>query len=85
MVDVADFYENQEPGLGNRFLDDMDRGLCSITKKTNAWPIISDSIRKKVLNRFPYSILYRVKKSTIFILAVMHHRRLPKYWKNRRG
>ena len=37
--------------------------------------------RRKVLHRFPYSVVYEVAESSVTILAVAHHRRLPDYWR----
>lgn len=37
--------------------------------------------RRRVLHRFPYSVVYEVAGSTVTILAVTHHRRKPGYWK----
>jgi len=37
--------------------------------------------RKRVLHRFPYSVIYEVIGSTVTILAVAHHRREPGYWR----
>ena len=36
--------------------------------------------RRRVLHRFPYSVVYEVAESTVTILAIAHHRRLPDYW-----
>jgi plasmid stabilization system protein ParE len=36
--------------------------------------------RRRVLHRFPYSVVYEVTERTVTILAVAHHRRLPNYW-----
>ena len=38
--------------------------------------------RKRVLHRFPYSVIYEVQDNTVTVLAVVHHRRLPGYWKS---
>jgi toxin ParE1/3/4 len=35
------------------------------------------------LNRFPYTVLYRVKNDEIFVTAVAHHSRRPGYWRRR--
>lgn len=37
--------------------------------------------RRRVLHRFPYSVVYEVKGSTVTILAVAHHRRKPNFWR----
>lgn len=36
--------------------------------------------RKRVLHRFPYSVIYEVQANTVTVLAVAHHRRRPGYW-----
>jgi len=38
--------------------------------------------RRRVLRRFPYSVIYEVRTSTVTILAVAHHRRRPDYWRS---
>ncbi len=37
--------------------------------------------RKRVLHRFPYSVVYEVRGHAVTILAVTHHRRKPGYWR----
>ena len=37
--------------------------------------------RRRVLHRFPYSVVYEVLDNTVTILAVTHHRRKPGYWR----
>ncbi len=39
--------------------------------------------RYRVLRRFPYSVVYEVVETTVTILAVAHHRRLPDYWRSK--
>lgn len=39
-------------------------------------------VRKRLLKRFPYSVLYEIAEETITVLAVAHHRRKPAYWKS---
>jgi len=40
-------------------------------------------VRRCLVNRFPFGVLYSVEPTSIFVIAVMHHRRRPDYWKNR--
>ena len=48
----------------------------------DAWPCINSSIRRCLLRRFPYGIIYAYnkQKEEIIVLAVMHLHRDPKYW-----
>ncbi len=45
--------------------------------------ISAQGVRRKVLARFPYSLLYLEGPDYIRIVAVMHHRRRPGYWVER--
>lgn len=40
-----------------------------------------DGNRRRVLHRFPYSVVYEVLGNIVTILAVTHHRRQPNYWR----
>ena len=37
--------------------------------------------RKRMLKRFPYSVIYTLSEKTVTIIAIAHHRRRPKYWR----
>jgi len=36
--------------------------------------------RRRVLRRFPYSIVFLLEPAEIVIVAVAHHKRRPGYW-----
>ncbi len=76
-------YERCEPGLGLDFSIEVRASLQTILRYPDAWPIISEDVRRCLVNRFPYGILYSIEQSQIFVLAVMHLRRHPNYWKER--
>lgn len=40
-------------------------------------------IRRIVMQRFPFNVLYREAGNTVQVLAVAHHRRHPGYWLGR--
>lgn len=77
------YYENLEPGLGYDFASQVFSATQNIIAHPMAWPVMADGIRRCLVNRFPYSVLYAVEGASVFILAVMHLRRYPDYWKDR--
>lgn len=81
--DAADFYEARLPDLGKAFISEVYTTTQRIEKYPLVWPVLADDIRRALLRRFPYGILYAVKQDEIYILAVMHLHRSPEYWKNR--
>ena len=80
---AIDYYEDRDPGLGLDFAIEVHSAIGSILSFPTAWPILEDDMRRCRLRRFPYGIIYSKHKDTIFILAVMHLRRDPDYWKSR--
>jgi hypothetical protein len=55
------YYENEAPGVGLRFVAEVRRGVTFITENPFAAVDVGSGIRRKVLNHFPYSLLYAVE------------------------
>jgi len=77
------YYENEAPGVGLRFVAEVRRGVSFITENPFAAVAVGSGIRRKVLNHFPYSLLYAVVSELIVIVAVAHQKRRPRYWRGR--
>jgi hypothetical protein len=41
-------------------------------------------VRRFLVRRFPFGVLYQVADDEVFIVAVAHLRRRPSYWRGRR-
>lgn len=80
---AIDYYEDKETGLGYDFAVEVYSAIDRIIATPKAWPVIEEDIRRSLVRRFPYGILYSEDKEKIFIVAVMHLCRDPEYWKHR--
>ena len=78
--DAVQYYELESPGLGASFLSEVEHSCNRITEHPEAAPIVLGSIRRRLLRRFPYALLYSIHQDSIRILAVMNLRRRPAYW-----
>ena len=83
MTAAARWYEERAPGLGAALLDEVEAAIARIAASPEAWSIVTDDIRRHVLHRFPFGVLYRVRSDQVFVLAVMHLHREPHYWEHR--
>jgi len=84
LYDAAHYYEKQSSGLGETFLNEVWQNIEHILAQPRSCPLISTHVRKKVLKRFPFTLLYRIEQDEqLFILAVMHQQRRPNYWHHR--
>ena len=78
-----EYYEQCESGLGHDFSIEVYSAVQIILKHPTAWLIIEDDVRRCLINRFPFGILYSIEENGIYILAVMNLHRDPEYWKYR--
>jgi len=81
--DAVDYYERENPGLGAKFTDEVDAGFARIRKHPDAAPLVAPNVRKLVLARFPYTLVYEVRDDFTRILAIAHQRKRPYYWRRR--
>ena len=81
--EAAAFYEASVPGLGDAFLDDVERAIESIRENPQIGAPIGRAFRRVILRRFPFSIVYAERDDEIVIVAIAHDRRRPGYWLGR--
>ena len=80
---AAEYYESQQRGLGSRFVNAIDAAVTRIAEAPESGRIIEDDIRRCLSKVFPYAVLYSIEPDYILVVAVMHCRREPGYWRNR--
>ena len=80
---IFDWYESQEPGLGEEFLKALRQRLEAIQDSPESCQIIYRDVRRAVVSRFPYLIFYAVQPTRVIVLAVLHQSRNPLNWPRR--
>lgn len=85
VITATRYYSDIDANLGMDFRKEIEKAISSAMNHPEAWHKITSRIRRCLTNRFPYSLLYayREKEREIFIVAVMHQRQKPGYWKSR--
>ena len=78
---ATDFYNHESPGLGYEFLDEFLKTVNRIQQNPEAWQPLSRRTRRAMTKRFPYGVIYQIRKTEILIVAVMHLHRHPDAWK----
>ena len=78
--DAIEYYDLELPGLGIKFKKEVRSSLKRIAVFPKAWSMIRPDIRKCIMHKFPYNILYTVEENIILIIAIAHHHRNPEYW-----
>ena len=75
--------KNAKKNLGAEFVYEVQKTIQRILKFPTAWQKLDGEIRRCLINRFPFRIIYYQRDNEIIILAVMQFNRKPNYWKNR--
>ena len=83
VADATHWYDERQAGLGQRFLDAVDRGRDSVRKAADSFTIIDGDIRLCPLRRFPYGIYFRSTPNELLFLGVLHLHRDSDAWRDR--
>ncbi len=79
LEDAESYYELEFAGLGKRFKDEIRKAANRIGEYPKAWSIERGDVRKCLLHKFPYKLLYSIEEDHIFVVAVAHLHRRPDY------
>ena len=82
-LEAVSYYEVQMPGLGERFAAEVRTAGTLLLEYPEIGQVMSQDLRKLVLDRFPYYLIYNISSETVYIVAVDHERRKPGYWETR--
>jgi toxin ParE1/3/4 len=63
--------------------DQIEAAVKDIGLNPERWPVIRFTVRRRLIHRFPFGLLYRIDPDEVIVLAVMHLHRHPDYWLNR--
>jgi plasmid stabilization system protein ParE len=76
-------YESRMANLGKSFAAEVERTIALVREFPDAGSPLGGNVRRVLVARFPYAIVYRHENSAIEIIAVAHQRRRPDYWRQR--
>ena len=83
MIEAAKFYEERSSGLGFSFLAAVEDAVTQIRDNPKAYPLLGGDIRRKLVKRFPYGLIFAEEHDRIRIVAIAHLKRRPEYWRYR--
>lgn len=83
MEDAVCYYELEYSGLGKKFKEEVRMAALRISEYPQAWSVERGDVRKCLLHKFPYKLLYSIEADHILVIAVAHQHRKPDYWIDR--
>lgn len=85
MRESLDYYESRRPGLGGDFRRELEHALDKVRENPLAFAVEDElGVRYCLLKRFPYMLVFIDLEDRIWVAAVAHCHRRPRYWSYRR-
>lgn len=83
--DITRFLFERSPSALETFLDEIETAKLLLVRHPGCGQLLGGRIRRLMLGRHPYQLIYVVDVDLIRIFAVAHLRRKPRYWRDRIG
>lgn len=77
--EAFEWYEEQNPGLGFDFIEEVENGYDKICNYPTYYAAINSHFRRLKINRFPYLIVYEIQYDSVIITAVKYDSRNIKF------
>jgi toxin ParE1/3/4 len=85
LIEAAAYYESRVPGLGERLALEIRAATDSLQAHPELGVRLDSDLRRLIVTRFPYALIYTATEGVLRIVAVAHQQRLPNYWRSRLG
>jgi len=83
LIAGARFYEKQEAGLGEYFIDSLFSEIDSLLIYAGIHPVFFGAYHRMLAKRFPFAIYYKIAENMVSIHAVLDCRRNPAWARKR--
>ena len=82
---AVEYYAAITPELGSRFHNEIERLIRDVRRQPDRFFRFSPPAQRALARKFPYSVVYLEQQNRVWIVAVMHAKRRPAYWRERLG
>ena len=83
LTEARHWYSQYRQDLDLEFMQCIDDVLARVVRNPHLFPVVYGNLRRAVVRRFPFAVLYEVTADEIQVIAVFHSRRNPEVWKSR--
>lgn len=82
-LEAIEYHAAVSVELGERFDSEIQRLVGEITRDPQRFFRFHPPVQRVLSPEFPYSVVYLDQLDRVWIVAVMHPKRRPGYWKQR--
>jgi toxin ParE1/3/4 len=84
LIEAEDWYENESPGLGRKFLVQVDAVVTQIISNPRLFPVVHKDVRRALLKRFPHALMFVIEQDeALTVISCFHGSRDPLRWQSR--
>jgi len=77
------WYVERSLAAASAFINELNHAVDVVSENPERWPRYISGTRRYVFPKFPFSLIYRIHKDVIEVIAVSHDKRKPGYWSQR--
>jgi toxin ParE1/3/4 len=78
------WYRRRSPAAAIGFIAELDRAVDAILRGPDVYAEYLHGTRRYVMQRYPFSVIFRSRPSSILVVAIAHSKKRPGYWWRRR-
>ena len=82
-INDAAWIQADDPREGVLFVEALTKALNRARQNPENYRKFDGEYRKVKVGKFRYSVIYRFHSEEVQVIAVMHHRKKPGYWRSR--
>ena len=83
LLEAVEYYERQNATLGGELLLELEHVISMLRHSPELGAKLDARVRRVLLRRFPYRVVYTVEGEELVVVAFAHLRRRPDYWTDR--
>ena len=84
-LEAIEYHAGISVEVGERFDSEIQRLVGDISRDPQRFLRIHPPVQRALSPEFPYSVVYLDQPDRVWVVAVMHAKRRPGYWKKRLG
>ena len=77
------WYESRDSDVADAFRAALDRAVDRIRERPLGCPTYGHGLRRVLLKKFPFQVVFRPGETEVFVVAVAHFKRRPRFWLER--
>ncbi len=81
--EASEWYEREAPEIVGAFRKELSVVLDTIAENPRMYPEVRGTVRRALMTRFPYSILFSIDNHVVVVIAISHQSRSENHWNRR--